>query len=55
MADKLLYIHNDYTQNYLFCRLQLVVKNVKTLNEPTNENSIKFPKVDKSANKKMLL
>ena len=26
MADKLMYIPNDYTQNYPFCRLQVVVK-----------------------------
>ena len=25
MADKLIYIPNDETQNYLFCRLKLVV------------------------------
>ena len=26
MTDKLMYIPNDNTQNYLFCRLQLVVE-----------------------------
>ena len=31
MDDTLMYIPNDYTQNYALCRLQLVV------NEPSNE------------------
>ena len=26
MADKLMYIHNDNTQNYPFCRLKFVVE-----------------------------
>ena len=40
MADKLMYIFNDNTQNYPFCRLQLLVKRLDTqLNEPTNQNS----------------
>ena len=26
MADKLMYIRNDDTQNYFFCKLQLVIK-----------------------------
>ena len=26
MADRLMYIHNDDTQNHPFCRLQLMVK-----------------------------
>ena len=33
MADKLMYIPNDGTQNYIYFRLQLVV-------EPTNINTI---------------
>ena len=33
MADKLLYIPNNDTQNYLLCRLQIVVET----NEPTNK------------------
>ena len=42
MIDKLMYIHNDDTQNYDFCRFQLVVETFGTkLNEPTNLNSIK--------------
>ena len=47
MTDKLMYIPNADTQNYPYCRLQLVVKTFWTLNpnEPTNENSRKVPKV----------
>ena len=34
MDDKLMYIHNDDTQNYPFCRLQLVIERLNTqLNE----------------------
>ena len=46
MADKLIYIPNEYddTQNYTFCKLQLVVEPMDTqLIEPTNQNSIKVP------------
>ena len=43
MADNLLYIPNDDTQNYPFCRLQLVVEILDTqLNKPStkfNESS----------------
>ena len=35
MADKLMYMHNDDTQNYPFCTLQLDTK----LNEPTNKTN----------------
>ena len=52
IADKLMYIPSNDTQNYPFCRLQLVVE---TFNEPTNQNSIKVPKVIKLTNKKTLL
>ena len=58
MADKLMYIPNDATQNYYFFRLQLVVelKRFDTqLNKPTNQSSIKDPKVVKSINNKTLL
>ena len=42
MADKLMYIPNDDTQNYHFCRLQLVVETFITqLNFPSNQNSEK--------------
>ena len=43
MADKLMYIPNDDTQNYPFCKL---LKHLKTqLNESTNKNSMKANKV----------
>ena len=49
MDDKLINISSDYTQNYPFCRLQLVVESLDTqLNDPTNQNSIKVPYVVKS-------
>ena len=46
MADKLMYISNDNTQNSLFCRLQSVqVLRLDTqLNELTNHNSINIMK-----------
>ena len=48
MADKLIYIPNDVTQNYPFCRLQLVVKGSENqLNKPTIKNSMKVPKIVK--------
>ena len=42
-----MYIPNDDTQNYPYCRLlQIVFERLDTqLNEQTNENSIKVPKV----------
>ena len=54
MADKLMYIPNDDTQNYLFCRLKLmVIKRLNTqLNESNNQNSPKVPKFGKPTNKK---
>ncbi len=52
MADKLMYIPNYYTQNYHFCRLQLVVE---TLGHLTNQNSIKVPRVVQTTNEKTLL
>ena len=45
-----MYIPNDITQNYPFCRLLLVV--YTQLNEPTNHNSIDVPKFVKPENKK---
>ena len=46
MADKLMYISNDDKQNYPLSRLKLVVKHLNTqLNEPTNQNSLKSPKL----------
>ena len=53
MTDKLMYfIPNDDTQNYI-CGLQLVVET--QINEPTNQNSIKVPKIVKPTNKITLL
>ncbi len=55
MTDKLMYIPNDYKQNY-HCRLQFLVETFDTqLNVKPNQNSIKVPKVDKQTNKKTLL
>ena len=47
MADKLMYIPNDDTQNYSFRSLQLKwLKKLDTqLNEPTNQDLIKVSKV----------
>ena len=46
MADKSMYLPNDDTQNYPFCRLELVIETLETqLNESTNHNSLKSPKV----------
>ena len=51
-----MYIPNGDTQNYPICRLQLVVETYgHSTNEPTNQNSIKVPKVVKPMNKKILL
>ena len=52
MADKLMYIPNADTQNYPFCRLQLVVDT--QLKESTNQNELKVPKVVRPTNKKTL-
>ena len=53
MVDKFIYIHNDDTHNYPFCTLQLVVESFLHFqqSEPTNQNSIKVPKVIKTTNK----
>ena len=58
MANKLMYTPNDfdYTQNYPFIRLQLVVETLDTqLNELSNQNSVKVPKFVKPTNKKTFL
>ena len=49
MANKFMYISNDDTQYYPFCRLQLSGWNVleTQLNESTNQNTIKVPKAVK--------
>ena len=49
-----MYIPNDNTQNYPFCILQLKRLDTK-LNETTNQNLIKVPKVVEQTNKKKLL
>ena len=50
MANKFMYISNDDTQYYPFCRLQLSGWNVleTQLNESTNQNTIKVPKAIKT-------
>ena len=55
MADKFMYIPNDDTQNYPFCKIQLMVETFGQLNEPTNQCSNKVLKVFKPMNKKILL
>ena len=48
MADKLIYKPNDDTQNYPFCRLQILVKTFGHLTKETeNQNSIKVPRIRK--------
>ncbi len=55
MADTLMCITNDDTQNYPFCRIQLVVETLNTeLNEPTNQNSIKAPNGKQTIKKTLL-
>ena len=43
MAYRLMYITNDDTQNYPFCRLKLVVEMLK--HSKTNQNSLKCRKL----------
>ena len=47
MADKILYIPNDDTQNEPVFRLQLVFETClpTELNEPTNQNQLKNPRL----------
>ena len=48
MAEKLMNIPNDDTQNFPFCKLQLVVETFGySTYEPTNQNLIKIPKVER--------
>ena len=55
MTVVLMYIPNNDTQNYSFCRLHLVVKTfVHQFDDPTNQNSIIVPKVIKPMDKKKL-
>ena len=56
IADKLIYIPNDDTQNYPFCRLKFVVETFEHSIKITNQsNFTKVPKVFKPTNKKTLL
>ena len=50
-----MYIPHDNTQNYHFCKVQLVVETFGQLNDQTNQNSLKIPKVVKPTNEKTLL
>ena len=52
LADKMMYIPNDHTQNYPLCKLQLViVKCLDTqLNKPTNQSSIPVSKLVETTN-----
>ena len=52
MDDNLMHIPNDNTQDYLFCRLQVVVDT--QLNKPIKHNSLKVFKVVKPTYKKIL-
>ena len=53
---KIMYISNVNTQIYPLCRVHLVVDTKDTqLNKPTNQDSLKVPKVVKATNKKTLL
>ena len=58
MTNKIDVLPNDYTQNYPFCNLQLVVETFRhpdtQLKVQTNINS-KVPKVAKLSKKNMLL
>ena len=56
MADKLMYIPNDDTQNYHFCRIKLMVATFEHSTKLTNQSKfIKVPKDVKPTNKKPLL
>ena len=56
MAEIFMYTLNVITQNYSFCRFQLVVEIMDTqYNKPTNQNLSKVPKVVKPMNKNKLL
>ena len=55
MAYELMYFPNDDTHNYLFCRLQLVVKTFLNSTQWTNQKLVKVPKLVKPTYKKTLL
>ena len=53
MTDKLIYIPRDNTQNTPFCRIQEVVETFGL--KPTNQNSIKVPKIVETMIRKTLV
>ena len=56
MADKLIYIPNNDTQNYPFCRSKIVVETFEHSTQWMNQSKFtKVPKVVKQTNKKTLL
>ena len=56
MADKLIYIPNDGTQNYPFGSVNLVAETLEHSTKfPTYQNSIKVAKVVRPINKKTSL
>ena len=56
MADELMYIANDDKQDCPSVDSNYWLKRFNTqLNDPTNQNSLKVPKVDMPTNKKTLL
>ena len=56
MTNKLMYIPNDDTQNYPFCRLKLVFKRFKNSTKRNIQSKFTLaPKVVLTTNKKTLL
>ena len=56
MVDKLIYIPNDDTQNYPFCRLKLLVETFKHSSLRTNQSKFtKIPPANNPTNKKTAL
>ena len=56
MSDKLMEVPSDNTHKYYICRLLLVVETFGySTYEPTNQNSIKVPKVVNPTNNKTFL
>ena len=55
MANKLMYIPNDYEITTFVDNRQFFKRLDTQLNEPTNPNSLKVPKIVRPTNKKTLL
>ena len=56
MADKLMYIPNDDRQNYLMCRLKVVVETFEHSTKLANKSKFtKVPKVLKLTNKNVVI